>query len=113
MDSSIAYIFAIVFIVLALNIFFVVSRMRSGGRRKRMNRVAVEEAKQALWRDKEVARRVEREEEDALERYKLRNESLALYDEVRQRALARDTEGAKFVTTDWSNADHDDFESLR
>ena len=113
MGSSIAYIFAIVFIVLALNIFFVASRMRRGSRRKRMSRAAVEEAKQALWRDKEVARRIEREEADALERYKLRNETLALYDEVRQRAAARDTEGAKFVTTDWSNANHDDFEMLR
>ena len=81
------YIFAIVFIVLAINIFFLSRQFRRGGskRRTRMTRAAVDEAKQALWRDKEVARRIEREQSDAYERVTLKNETLALYDEVRRR----------------------------
>ena len=86
MDGSVVYIFAIVFVVLALNIYFLTSRMRrDNNRRKRMTRAAVDEAKQALWRDKEVARRIAREQEDALERVLLRNETLALYEEVKRR----------------------------
>jgi len=54
-------------------------------RRKRMTRAAVDEAKQALWRDKEVERRIAREQEDAIERVILRNETLELYEEVRRR----------------------------
>jgi len=113
MENSIAYIFAIVFIVVALNLYFVVSRMRSGTKRKRMNRAAVEEAKQALWRDKEVARRIEREQDDALERVKLRNETLAVYEEVRRRAAARDSEGAKIAGKDLEHDAEDDVERLR
>lgn len=91
MDSSVVYIFAIIFLVLALNIYFLTSRMRrDNNRRKRMTRAAVDEAKQALWRDKEVARRIAREEEDALERVILKNETLAMYEEVRRRHAKED-----------------------
>ena len=86
MESSIAYVFAIVFIVLAINIMFVVRRMRGGtNKRKRMSRAAIDEAKQALWRDKEIERRLRREQEDAIACIELRNETLALYEEVRRR----------------------------
>jgi len=91
MNSSIGYIFAIVFIVIALNLFFVVSRMRQGDkRRNKRNRVAPDEAKQALWRDREIERRLEREQDGANERVKLREETLALYDEVRRRHAEKD-----------------------
>jgi len=113
MGDSVGYLFAIVFFVIALNFYIFMSRMKRDNKRKKMNRVAVEEAKQALWRDKEVARRIERENDDALERVKLRNETLALYEEVRQRAAARESEGAKIVGTDWSNASDDDIEMFR
>ena len=85
MESGVAYLFAIIGFVLALNIYFMFVRFRSGSKRKKITRAAADEAKQALWRDKEVARRIEREDEDALERVKLKNETLALYDEVRRR----------------------------
>jgi len=85
MEGSVAYLFAIVFFILALNLYFMFSRMRRGNRRKKMDRIAVDEAKQAIWRDKEIARRIEREQDDAYERVKLRNETLALYEEVRRR----------------------------
>jgi len=55
-----------------------------------MSRAAVDEAKQALWRDKEIARRIRREQEDAIECINLRNETLALYDEVRRRHAKED-----------------------
>jgi len=90
-NSSIAYIFAIIFVVLALNIYFLTSRMRRDNKRRtRMTRAAVDEAKQALWRDREVARRIAREQEDALESLTLKNETLALYEEVRRRHAEED-----------------------
>jgi len=113
MNQSIAYIFAIVAIVIALNIYFLFARLRRGTtRHKRMGRAAVEEAKQALWRDKEVARRIEREQDDALERVKLRNETLAYYEEVRRRAAARESEGAIVVPKEWDK-NMDDIENFR
>ena len=90
MEGGVAYLFAIIFFVLALNLYFVFMRMRKGNKRKRMDRVAVDEAKQALWREKEVARRIEREQDDAMERVNLKNETLALYEEVRRRHAKED-----------------------
>ena len=92
MRSEVAYLFVIIFVVIALNFYFMVFRPRRGKRHKRMDRAAVDEAKQALWREKEVARRIEREQDDALERVKLRNETLALYEEVRRRHAHEDEE---------------------
>ena len=90
-DNSVFYIFAIIFVVLALNIYFLTSRMRrDNNKRKRITRAAADEAKQALWRDKEIARRLAREQEDALECVLLRNETLALYEEVRRRHAKED-----------------------
>jgi len=85
MNSSVAYLFAIIFIVIALNFYFLIFRRMKRDKPKKMGRAAVDEAKQALWREKEVARRLEREQDDAIERIKLRNETLALYEEVRRR----------------------------
>jgi len=93
MGSGAAYLFAIVFFVIALNFYFLFFRMRRGNKRKRTDRIAVEEAKQAIWREKEVARRIEREQDDALERVKLKNETLALYETVRQRHAHEDKYG--------------------
>ena len=66
--------------------------MRSTDRRPKLGRAAREEAKQAIWRDKEVARRIEREQDDAIEIIKLKNETLAIYEEVRRRAAEREKE---------------------
>ena len=87
-DSSLAFIFAIVIVVLAINVFLIRAQFRKGNRqvkKRRTDRVALSEAEQAIWRDKEVARRIEREQDGAYERVKLKNETLALYDEVRRR----------------------------
>jgi len=91
MDSSVGYLFAIIFFVLALNFYLMVIRRNRGKkRRKRMSRVEYDEAKQALWRDREIERRIEREQHGANERVKLREETLALYDEVRKRHAERE-----------------------
>jgi len=92
LGAEVAYVFAIILVVLALNIYFITSRLRRDNtKRKRMTRAAIDEAKQALWRDKEVARRIAREQEDALERVLLKNETLALYEEVRRRHAEEDS----------------------
>jgi len=113
MENSIVYLVAIIFIVIILNFYFLFSRMRRNDKYKKMGRAAVEEAKQAIWRDKEVARRIAREQDDALERVKLRNETLAMYEEVRRRAAARDSEGAKVVKKEAEDIDQDDIEMFR
>ena len=95
MGPGLAYILAIVALVLALNLFFVLRRIRSisgsYNKKKRSNMIPHDEAKQAVWRDKEVARRVAREHDDAFERYNLRNETLDYYEIVRQRHAKKET----------------------
>ena len=106
MNGSVVYIFAIVFVVLALNIYFLTSRMRRDkSKRKRMGRIAIDEAKQAIWRDNEIARRIAREQEDALECVMLKNETLALYDEVRRRH-AKEDEMERLGMHDGSNEEN-------
>jgi len=88
MDSSVAYIFAIVLVVLVINVFIIRAQFRRGNsqvRKRRSDRAVLGEEEQAIWRDKEVARRIEREQDGAYERLKLKNETLALFDEVRRR----------------------------
>jgi len=92
MNTGVAYIFAILFLVVALNMYFVLRRIRNDkNTRKKTTRLPPDEVKQAIWRDKEVARRIEREQDDAYERLTLRNETLAYYETVRQRHAKKDT----------------------
>jgi len=63
---------------------------RGNKRRRKRSQPAADEAKQALWRDREIERRLEREQDGAVERVKLREETLALYDEVRRRHAEKD-----------------------
>jgi len=93
MDGSIAFIFAIVVVVLAINVFIIRAQFRKGNshvRRRRKDREVLGEPEQAKWRDKEVARRIVREQDGAYERVMLKNETLALYDEVRRRHAKAD-----------------------
>jgi len=112
-ESQVGYLFVLIFFVVALNFYLLFFRNRKNRRRGRITKAAVDEAKQALWRDKEVARRIEREQEDAYERVKLRNETLAIYDEVRKRAADRDTEGAIFVAKKPEELDSESIERYR
>jgi len=111
MNASVAYIFAILFLVVALNLFFVFRRARGAGdtKRKRTGKLPPDEVKQAIWRDKEVARRIEREQDDAYERITLRNETLAYYETVRQRHAKKDALERLGLNTD---ENFDDMKSL-
>ena len=90
METGLAYLIIIVFIVLALNFYFLIVRRLRGNRSRKLGRPAVVESKQAVWRDKEVQRRIDSEQNAAVERVRLRNETLALYEEVRRRAAERE-----------------------
>jgi len=104
MDTGVAYIFAIVVVVLAINVFIIRAQFRRGNkavRRRRTDRAVLGEAEQAKWRDQEVVRRIEREQDGAYERVTLKNETLALFDEVRRRHAKDDElEGFRFNMPD-------------
>lgn len=75
----------IIFVVLVLNFFFMLRHVKRAGKSRGRKYVAPEEKKQIEWRDKEIARRLEREQEDALDRVTLRNETLSYYELVRKK----------------------------
>ena len=112
MNTSMAYIFAILFLVVALNLFFVLRRIRQTSNKynkKRSQHIPHDEAKQAIWRDKEIARRVAREHDDAYERHALRNETLAYYETVRKRHTKKESLERLGLNTD---GNLDDLKSL-
>jgi len=93
LEGNVGYLVAIVFLVLALNIYITFKRISSTKKRNNSNRrtrVELDVEKQAIWRDKEIARRIAREQDDYLERIKLRDETLAFYEEVRRRHVFSD-----------------------
>lgn len=89
MEGAFAYIVAIVFFVIALNFFFLYMRLKKDRYRK-TGKVAIEEEKAAKLREKEIQRRLNREQEDAARFIELRNKTLDLYDQVRKRANERE-----------------------
>jgi len=90
LEGNVGYLIAIVFLVLALNLYITFKRISQTKKRSRKNRIELDEEKQAVWRDKEIARRIAREQDDYVERIKLRNETLAFYEEVRRRHVFSD-----------------------
>ena len=90
MEGNVGYLIAIVFLVLALNLYITFKRISQTKKRSRKNRAELDEEKQAVWRDKEIARRIAREQDDYVERIKLRDETLAFYEEVRRRHVFSD-----------------------
>jgi hypothetical protein len=96
-QNAVAYLIAIIALILMMNLFFVISRMRRNKNKKPVGRGAPDEAKQAIWREKEVQRRIEREQDDAYARVQLRNETLAIYEEVHQLAIIREKLGIERV----------------
>ena len=94
MGTAFAYILAIVAFVIVLNFVMLMFRLRRD-RYQKPSREAIEEEKAVVLRDKEIRRRLEREENEALERVILRNKTLELYEEVRRRAAAREKEALK------------------
>ena len=85
MSSVYAFLVAIIVMVVAMNFFMVFRRFRRDFR-PRSKRVAMDEITAAKLREKEVWRRIEREQEDAARQVELRNNTFKLYDIVRKRA---------------------------
>ena len=91
MESAFVAVIAIVGFVIVLNFVMLMYRLRRD-RVKKPSRAAMAEEQAAVLRDKEIRRRLEREEIEALEHVEKLNKTLELYDEVRRRAAAREKE---------------------
>ena len=87
MEAMFGYMIAIVFIVIAMNFFALIMRMKKTHIPK-PTRAALEEERAAVIRDNEVRRRIEIEQDGAERHVALRNKTLELYDYVRKRAEA-------------------------
>ena len=78
---------AVVFIVLAANVFMVLRRLRSDNMSK-SRKPALDEQKAASIREKLIYSRLEREQEEAERYIEKRRRTFALYEQVRKRADA-------------------------
>ena len=107
MVENVGYLVAIIFFVLALNLYITFRRINRVKKSNKKSKIVLDEEKQAIWRDKEVARRIAKEQEDCLERINLRNETLAFYEEVRRRH-AKTKETPPDPTNPLSPGNHDD-----
>ena len=87
MQGALVTLIAIVAFVIALNFMMLFFRLRRDRYRKPSKEV-IEEEKAVVWRDKEIRRRLDREQEEAIRYVELRNQTLALYEECRRRAAA-------------------------
>jgi len=76
---------AIVFIVIAANLFIVFRRLKTNPVRK-AGKPVINEEEAAMLRDSEIQRRFQQEFEDDLRRVELRNKTLELYEQVRREA---------------------------
>jgi len=79
------FLIAIVFFIVAINFFMLFFRLKKEGHHK-TDRKAPGEAEASKWRAKEIQRRLDREQEDAVRRVELRNKTLELYEQVRKNA---------------------------
>jgi len=108
MEGAFAYMVAIIFFVIAFNFFFLYMRLkRDRTRTRKSGGVAMEEEKAVRLRDREIQRRLDREQEEAAQRVELRNKTLALYDQVRRRAAAAEKEAAQNNKTEPVKNDKD------
>jgi len=103
MAGAFAYIIAIVAFVIVLNFVMLFFRLRRD-RYRRPSRAAIEEEEAAALREREIWRRIDREQEAAAVRVELRNQTLELYEEVRRRAALREKE-AGLPDSDVGNPD--------
>ena len=93
MNNAFSFLIAIVFLVLALNAAMLFLRHRNESRTT-SRRAAMEESEAVKWREKEINRRLDREQEDAEKYVELRNRTLDLYEQVRRNAAAGDSSGS-------------------
>ena len=89
MPFPLATIVTIVVLVIVLNFVMLFIRLNRDRVRK-PGRAAIEEEQAARWREKEMCRRLDREQEDAAHKVELRNKTLDLYEQVRRNAADRE-----------------------
>jgi len=87
MGGAFGSVIAIVFLVIIGNFIMLYVRLRRDLPRK-PSRWALEEEEAAKLREREIYRRIEREQEDAIRRIELQNHTFELFEEVRRRAAA-------------------------
>jgi len=80
-----AFLIAIVFFIIAINFFLLFIRHKRDLPRK-IDKAAMEEDEAVLWRDKEIQRRLDREQEEAEEYLERQNKTFELYEQVRKNA---------------------------
>ena len=103
MNGAFAFLIAVVFFVIILNFFMLFRRMKRD-QRPRIGRKAMSEQKAAEMRDREVHRRIEREQEHAARQVELRNKTFELYEQVRRNAAERERNQESGMT-DWASED--------
>ena len=88
MNDAIIILIVIIFFVIAANFFMVFLRLKRN-RRPKISKAAMEEQEAAQWRDREIKRRLDREQEEAAQYVELRDKTLGLYEQVRKDAAAK------------------------
>jgi len=97
MESVFLPLVVLVFLVIALNFFFLMRRMQRD-RVKRPSKKALEEEQALKLREAEVRRRLEYEKEEAEEFIEKRNRTFELFEQVRRDAAAAETQAAENQT---------------
>ena len=87
MNNTLSFMISIVLLVVSLNAVMLYLRLRKEHRPK-TRRAAMEENEASKWRDKEIIRMLDREQDDAVKHVELRNKTLALYEQVRKNAAS-------------------------
>jgi len=89
MEAAFGYMIAIIFLVIIFNFFFLYKRLKRDHTRK-PSREVLEEQKAAVLRDREIKRRLDREQEEDARYVELRNNMFDLYEQVRRKHAAAD-----------------------
>ena len=87
MNNTFSFMISVVLLVVALNAVMLYLRLRKEHRPK-TRRAAMEENEASKWRDKEINRMLDREQDEAEKHVELRNKTLELYEQVRKNAAS-------------------------
>jgi len=91
MNGIFAFLLVIVFLVISINFFMLYRRLRRE-RPGKPGKAAMQEKEAAKWRGREIQRRLDCEQEEAVRRVELRNKTFELYEQVRRKAAAAEKE---------------------
>jgi hypothetical protein len=86
MNSAFASLVAIIFIIIAINFFMLYLRLKRD-RHPKITKAAVEEKEASEWREKEIKRRIDSEQADAVKFVELQNKTFELYEQVRNKKV--------------------------